>query len=324
MDRRTIIATVLLLAALAIAAVWRLLVGGAELGLPDSSIVWELRGIRLAAGVCVGACLAVAGVLLQSLLRNPLASPDLMGLAAGAGFAVMLASYLAQQGGGGATGAVSWAAFGPAALVGSLGALVLVYVLSQRSWLIDPISMVLVGVIVSVVFGAAAVFVQHLMPDRGEQARRWLMGLLSDELRWRDIAVLGAITVCGVGASVWLGRAMDAATLGEDEARSVGVPLGKLRAAQFVLAGLLTAVTVVVAGPIGFVGLVCPHAARLLGGPGHRWLVVGAGIAGAALVVGSDALVKSTNVGGGRLPIGVVTAVIGGPVFVVLLRGMRG
>lgn len=307
---------------LALAAVWRLVVGGDVVGLPDSAVVWELRGVRLVAGIGVGASLAVAGVCLQSLLRNPLAAPDLMGLAAGAGFCVTLAAYLGL-GAATDTGAVLWASHGPAALIGSVGALVLVWWLGQRDWLIDPVAMVLVGVVISVMLGAATVFVQQLMPDRGESVRRWAMGVLSDELGWVDVGVLGAVVLAGSGIAWAIGPAMDASSLSEDEARSVGVRVGRLRFALFLIAGGLTAASVVVAGPIGFVGLVCPHAARLIGGPSHRWLIVSAGLAGAALVVASDALVKSFTLGGGRMPIGVVTAAIGGPAFVWLLRRMR-
>ncbi|MEM7755211.1 MAG: iron ABC transporter permease [Planctomycetota bacterium] len=307
---------------LALAGGWRLVVGGEGLGFPESGVVWELRGVRLAAGVGVGAALAVAGVCLQSLLRNPLASPDLMGLAAGAGFCVTLVAYLGL-GAATDTGSVLWSSHGPAALAGSIGALVLVWWLGQRDWLIDPVAMVLVGVVVSVVLGAATVFVQQLMPDRGEGVRRWAMGLLSDELSWLDVGLLGAIVLAGAGVAFAMGPAMDASSLSEDEARSVGVRVGRLRLVMFVVAGGLTAASVVVAGPIGFVGLVCPHAARMVGGPGHRGLVVSAGLAGAALVVASDALVKSFTLGGGRMPIGVVTAAIGGPAFVLLLRRMR-
>ncbi|MEM1185300.1 MAG: iron ABC transporter permease [Planctomycetota bacterium] len=303
-----------------IAAAWRLLVGGDGVGLPSSGIVWELRGVRLVAGLGVGAALAVAGVCLQSLLRNPLASPDLMGLAAGAGFCVTLAAYLSA---GSDSGGVLWSSHGPAALVGSVGALVLVWWLGQRDWLIDPVAMVLVGVVVSVMLGAATVFVQQLMPDRGESVRRWAMGLLSDELGWTDVGILAALVLVGAGAAWLMAPAMDAASLSEDESRSVGVRLGRVRFALFLVAGGLTAASVVVAGPIGFVGLVCPHAARLMGGPGHRGLIIAAGLAGAALVVASDALVKSFTLGGGRMPIGVVTAAIGGPAFIWLLRRMR-
>lgn len=307
---------------LAAACVVRLLVGGESvLGLPGPDGL-ELRGQAVVVGCLVGGALGLAGVLLQSLLRNPLASPDLMGLSPGAGLAVMIGAAVAHSAGGGLE---SWGDHGPAAVIGALGSLAVVFVLSQRGGLIDPVSMVLVGVILGLIFGAASVLVQVTLPDRGLAAARWLLGGLSDRpLGWREF-VVGVLVLGALGWAWWRGGEMDAASMSEDEARSVGVRLGRLRAVQFVLAGLLTAGSVVLAGPIGFVGLVCPHAARLLGGPGHRWLAVSAALLGAALVVLADAGVMSVRLPVGRVPIGVVTSLLGGPVFIGLLwRERRG
>ena len=121
-----------------------------------------------------------------------------------------------------------------------------------------------------------------------------------------------------------MGRAMDAATLGDDEARSVGLAIGRLRLVMFVLAGALTAVTVALAGPIGFVGLIAPHAARLILGPHHGMLIVGAALCGVVLVVGSDVARQAIDFGAGRMPIGIFTAVIGGPAFIYLLLTGKG
>ena len=320
MGRRGVITLVVAGVVLLAAAALRLLVGGPDLAWPDSEAVWGLRAARLGAGAGVGACLALAGVYLQSLLRNPLASPDLLGLASGAGLVVMIATYAGYL----ATGElVRWAGNGPPALVGSLGALGLVYVLSQRRGLIDPVSMILIGVVVGIVCAAGTVFVQHLMPDRGQSAARWLLGGLSDHATTGEITAIGVLAVLGIAAGVGLAPGMDAAALSEEEARAVGVPLGRLRVWQFLLAGVLTAGAVALAGPIGFVGLVCPHLIRLGAGPGHRSLIIGSALAGAALVVGSDALIKAVDIGGGRLPIGVLTSAVGGPVFVALLMQQR-
>src|SRR5262249_33567891 len=132
--------------------------------------------------------------------------------------------------------------------------------------------------------------------------------------------VFGLLTLGAIALGVASGRAMDAAAMSDDEARSVGVPIGGLRLAMFLASGVLTASAVVLAGPIGFVGLVCPRVVRLLAGPGHRVLVVGAALAGAALIVGADTFIAAIDLARGRLPIGILTALIGGPVFIVLLR----
>jgi iron complex transport system permease protein len=308
--------------ALVLAVAFRLLADRAGLTWPEGQH-FELRLSRALLGVVVGAALGASGVMLQSLLRNPLASPDLIGLASGAGLAIVVASYL-----GIATGAAFLAGESRevAALVGSFGALAVVYLLAQRRGLIEPVSLILVGVIVGVICSAATSFVSHLMPAQTRiDTMRWMFGSLRDDVGVGRIAGVGAVVAAGIGVAWWHGRAMDASAMGDDEAASVGVHVGRLRAALFVASGVLAAASVVLAGPIGFVGLVCPHLVRLGAGPGHRALVIGAAMAGAALVVGADGLVRAIWLETGRMPIGVLTSMVGGPVFVVLLRReMRG
>lgn len=295
--------------------------GGVRLAWPDDPQVWRLRLDRVALASIVGASLALGGVFLQNLLRNPLASPDLIGASAGAGLGVMLAALLAPAGGvaagyAGVLGGVSTTA----ALIGAGGAMAIVYALSQRRGLVDPVGMILVGVMVSVVAGAATVLVGHLMPDRGLAVSRWMIGTLSDEVRPLALVVSGGIAVGAMAIGLALARHLDIATLHEDEARSLGVHVHRLRLAIFLLVALLTASAVTLAGPIGFVGLVCPHLARLLGGPAHRGLVPAAALAGVCMLLAADVLVRALDVAGGRLPIGVITALVGGPVFLLMLR----
>ncbi|MAY75498.1 MAG: hypothetical protein CMJ31_12450 [Phycisphaerae bacterium] len=320
MPRRALLTILASAAALTLVSVFRLLIGGDTLGWPSDPAIAGFRLVHVASGVIVGGGLALAGVLLQSMLRNPLASPDLMGLSAGAGLAVTISSYVTFLATG-AVGVVNNAEI--AALVGSFAALAVVYTLSQRSWLIDPVAMVLVGVVVSFVLGALTVFVQNLMPDRGESARRWLMGRLDDDTPTTTLAISGGVLLVSTMMSVATGRWMDASAMSEDEARSAGVPLGGLRAMQFVVSGVLTGMAVAIAGPLGFVGLICPHLARLAAGPSHRTLVIASPLLGAALVVAADCAVKAARLGGGHLPIGVLTSLIGGPLFIWLLLRER-
>lgn len=299
------------------AAGLRLMVGGDGLAFPSEPIIWELRGRRLLIGAVVGASLGLSGVLLQGLLRNPLASPDLVGATSGASLGVMLSYWLGGIAGGGSIALLGEA--GPA-LVGALLALAIVGLLGQRRGLMEPISLILVGVIVSLVCAAGVVLLQQQMPDRGFIAGRWSLGVLSDDTPSLHLLGAAGLLALALAWAVRAGPVMDAASMSDDEATSVGVRLGRLRAAQFALGGGLAAGSVVLAGPIGFVGLVCPHAVRLLIGPAHRSLAIGSAIAGATLVVLADALVKAIDLGGGRLPIGVLTTIIGGPVFIVMLR----
>jgi len=309
-------AILMLIVACAIVVVLRLMVGTGGWGIADDPAVHQLRLDRVLIGSIVGASLGLSGALLQSLLRNPLAAPDLMGLSAGAGFAVTLRTWQV----GSLLGA-SAAAF--PALLGAMGVLFFVWFLSQRRGIIDPITMILVGVIVSVILGAATMLVVSMMPDRGFSVTRWMMGTLREQVDAPTLAVCAAILVGVVGWSLSAARSFDVMALGEDEAKSVGVSVAIVRAGQFIGAGLLTAISIVLAGPIGFVGLVCPHLVRLLAGPGHRTLVLGSALAGVVLVVGADTLVRAIPTDAGRIPIGVITSLIGGPVFLVMLLRMR-
>jgi iron complex transport system permease protein len=288
---------------------------GLELPRPGTG-EWGLRLQRTWSGLIVGSALGAAGVLLQSLLRNPLASPDLIGPSSGATLAVTIATYLH-----GASSSPSPIATAPAALIGSLSILALVYFLSQRRGFVDPVSLVLIGVIVSIICGAAAMFISHLMPpSQSLVASRWTIGTLSDDTSTPALiaATAAALLIIAVGAA--LGPAMDVASLSEDEARASGVNLSWLRISLFLGSGALAAAAVVLAGPIGFIGLVSPHAVRLLAGPAHRPLVIGAALAGAALIVGADAGTRAVRLETGRMPIGILTALVGGPVFIALLR----
>ena len=289
---------------------------------PDPAWAW-VRWTALAVGAIAGSSLAVSGVLLQALLRNPLASPFVLGISAGAGLGVAVAIFLGSNASGVSPDATAHAM---AALVGALAVLGLVYTLSQRRGWLDPISLILVGVIVSSICAALIMFLHHLTPTGLLQGQmiRWMMGRIPEQASATTLTVAGAIAITGVAVGVAMGRAMDAATLADDEARSIGLAVRPLRVSMFLLAGALTAGAVALCGPIGFVGLIAPHAARLILGPRHAVLVVGAALAGVALVVGADASRQAIQLGTGRMPIGVFTALVGGPAFIWLLRTGRG
>ena len=308
----------------AAAAGARLVAEAGGVGWPEgdsAGVVLELRGVRAASAAVVGAALGAAGALLQATLRNPLASPFVLGLTSGAGLGLVIATWASYL----ATGMIVQQSANPVpVLTGAFGALGLVYLLGRRGGLIDPARLILVGVIVSVLCGAVTMLVQHMLPDRGMAVfTRWVMGTISQDTRWGLIGTVGAVTAAGVAVGGAMGRSLDAASLGDDEAASVGVRLGRLRSASLLIAGVLTAGSVLIAGPIGFVGLVCPHVVRLIAGPGHRTLVVGSALAGAALLVLADAAVAVIRAPAGELPVGVLTALIGAPVFIVLLRGSK-
>jgi len=295
--------------------------GATGFGWPHGEI-FGIRAFRLIAGATVGGGLALAGVLLQSLLRNPLASPDLLGLASGGGLGVAVSVYLAHLAGFGIANAGS-ATVG--ASVGCFAALGLVYALGRRRGLLDPFTLLLVGVVIGIVCSAATQFITHLLPDQGVAAQRMLLGSIREtDLSWTEVLVIGGLVLAGCGFAWSRAFALDCLSLGDDEAASVGVPVPILRAALIIVSGLVTAGTVVIAGPIGFIGIVAPHTVRLMLGSSHRSLVPASVLVGAVLVIGADTLVRLADFGSGRMPISVVTALVGGPVLVVLLRRARG
>ena len=279
---------------------------------------------RTAVIVCllVGSSLGVSGVLLQALLRNPLASPFILGLSSGAGLGVMLSWFLADR-----TGLGLFVAGGETlpAIIGSIVTLAIVYALGQRRGWLDPVSLVLIGVVVAAICGAVIMMLHHLSPGGvREDITRWMFGRIPQGVATGTLLLTGGLSMAAIIIAFGCGRAMDAATLGDDEARSIGVPLRRLRTMLFIVAGLLTATAVAIAGPIGFVGLIAPHATRLLIGPRHAPLVIGAALAGAVLMLLAEVASQALHTGAGRMPVGIFTALLGGPTFIWLLRSGRG
>ena len=328
--RRQIVGTVALVGIVGGLLLLRLLIGrtiagdgGVEVsfGLPVAEVL-AIRVGSATAAVAAGATLALSGLAFQVLLRNPLASPWVLGVSSGAGFGVMFAAWLAIGGGGLAwlgTGLMLWSGL-PAAGGGALLAIAVVWLLGRRIGTFDPVTLVLCGVIVSATFAAGIMLLQHLVPNgvRGDLVT-WMMGRIPEVAApW----LLGS--VCGLAlVGLLLGcrhaRTLDAACLSEDEARSVGVSLDGLRNGLLLAGGLLAAASVVLVGPIAFVGLLSPHLARLLVGPRHGRLVPATVAAGAAVLPGADLVRQLIDLGGGRLPVGVVTSLVGGPTFLWLL-----
>ena len=308
---------------LAAAVVLRLAIGRDQNTLIFRFEFLDERVLRVITGATVGAGLAAAGVFLQSLLRNPLASPDILGLSAGSGLGIMVAAYIAFRAGHGISGAESLGISNAvASTIGALVAISIVYLLSQRRGVLDPTSLVLVGVVVAVMCGAGTMLVRQLLPDQGLASGRLLLGSVRD-VTPRELYILTPACLLTILAGAVWSRAMDAASLSDDETRTLGVPLARLRAVLFIAAAVLTADSVLLAGPVGFVGLIAPHMARLLVGPRHAPLILASCLCGALVVVSCDALVRAIDLGSGQFPIGVLTALAGGPVLISLLRRQR-
>ena len=320
---------VLLLLGLAVAlALLRLCIerpldGAPGLDWPDE-VVRSLRLGAILAATVVGISLGVSGTLLQATLRNPLADPFILGVSAGAGLGVAIATAMAWK----APEQAWWMSGGGMIVPASVGAgaaLLATQVLGTRRSGPDPLTLVLAGVVVSAMCGAATLFVQHLLPYsvRGDLST-WMMGRLPEAAEGRLLGAVGALAAAGLLCGAGLGRAMDAMSFGDDEARAIGLRLGALRLMLATVAGILAAGSVAIAGPLAFVGLMAPHLARLLLGDRHRLLVVGAALMGASLLMAADCLRQVVDVGAGRVPVGVFSALAGGPLFLVLLRTGRG
>jgi iron complex transport system permease protein len=285
----------------------------------DALLLWELRLPRVLLGWGAGATLALAGVLLQALFRNPLASPYTLGISSGAalGAALVLATGslagLAQLPPGGVQ-AGAWA--------GSLLAALLVWALGRQADRQGGGGLLLAGVALNFTFSSLLLLVQVLAdPSQSLRILRWLMGGL-DGAAWADLPL--PLLLLAVAAPLcWaLARSLDLLSLGEDSAHSRGLRVGLLRGIIFWLSSTLVATLVASTGPIGFVGLMAPHAARLLVGPGHRRLLPAAMALGATLLVLCDALARRV-IAPAELPVGVVTACLGGTLFLLMLVQKR-
>ncbi len=282
---------------------------------------WEIFGLRaggVAGTLLLGAALGLSGLALQILLRNPLASPFILGVSSGAGFgvaAVLLAGYLLAWSAWGFLGE----AFGAA--VGALLSLAIVARFGRTDEGHDPTALILAGVILGAIFTAGTALLEQLVPFglRGDLLS-WTAGRLPEIPSRAELATLCIAALVGWIALARRANALDVSMLSDDEARTSGVRLSALRTELFWIGGLLAAVAVAYAGPIGFVGLVGPHLARRIVGPRHAVLVPASALAGAALLVTADVARQWIDLGTGRLPIGVLTALAGGPFFLWLLR----
>lgn len=286
--------------------------GDTPLSTVRDGIVWELRLPRVLTAAAVGAGLAVSGAVMQALTRNPLADPYLLGLSGGASLGAVTVLVL------GATVLLA-----PAAFVGAFAALVATLAIARASGPLSPARTVLAGVAVSSLAAALVSFIIFWTAtgDSYREILAWLLGSLSGA-RWPAVAItLAAIVVVGLPLLL-AGKTLDAFAFGDTAASALGVNVEKTRWLLLVATALLTGAMVSVSGAIGFVGLVLPHAVRLVVGSGHRALLPLSGLLGAVFLVWADTAAR-TLFDPRELPVGVITAIIGAPLFVVLLVRRR-
>jgi len=296
---------------------------GEEIAARDAIILFDIRLPRLALGILVGAALAVSGAVMQGLFRNPLADPGLVGVGAGAGLGAIGAIVL-----GAALPLALRDWFGyflvpVAAFFGGWLTTILLYRLSTHRGRTSVAVMLLGGIAIAALAGALSGILIYLADDTQlRDLTFWGLGSLAGAT-WDKVAVAGPLIVLTLAASPFLAQALNALALGEGPAAHLGILVQRMKNIAILTVAAATGAAVAVSGGIGFVGIVVPHLLRLTIGPDHRWLLPNAALLGAILLILADMIARSI-VAPAELPIGIVTATLGGPFFLWILMRNRG
>ena len=276
----------------------------------DRLIILDIRLPRVLLAILVGAGLSVAGAVLQALLRNPLAEPYILGISSGGTMGTILAIALASG--------VSHFVAPAASFAGSALVMVMVYAMAHRRGQLDPYTLLLSGVMVGAFFNAAVLLTVALFNQELRHAFLWLMGNLSGA-RYDTLLIAGPLTLLGIIPAFLAARKYNLIATGDEAASQLGVDVRKLRRMSYAIASVITGAVVSVSGVVGFVGLIIPHIARMIFGPDHRLLLPASFLLGGSFLVLADTLAR-TMLAPTEVPVGAVTAILGAPVFVYLLR----
>ncbi|MEM8591964.1 MAG: iron ABC transporter permease [Pseudomonadota bacterium] len=295
-------------------------VSGQELTTRDQIILFDIRFPRLVLGMMVGAALAVSGAVMQGLFRNPLADPGLIGVSAGAGLGAIASIVL-----GALLPVALQSAIGNwltpiAAFLGGWLTTILLYRVSTRGGHTSVAVMLLAGIALAALTGALSGILIYLATDAQlRDLTFWGLGSLAGAT-WAKVLVAAPLIFLALGVAPFLARSLNGLTLGEAAAAHLGIPVQRMKAVAILTVAGAIGAAVAVSGGIGFVGIVVPHLLRLAIGPDHKYLIPASAILGAALLVSAD-IIARTVVAPAELPIGIVTAVLGGPFFLwILLR----
>jgi iron complex transport system permease protein len=326
--KKGVLLLVALLTALALCLWLSLVIGAASTRVRDlwnflfyhdktyATIFFDLRLCRAILAFLVGACLSLSGAILQGYFQNPLADPFVVGVSSGASLGAVACMALSLQTVVFGVPVQSLFAFATGfALVG------LVYLLSQRRTVMKVETLLLTGISAGALASSLTSFLLFLRSDSFEQAVFWLLGSLQ-LADWRQVMTVAPYFLVCLGISQWLAKDMNLLVLGDEAALSLGSPAGRVRRVFLAVATLLAALSVSVAGIIGFVGLVVPHGVRILVGPDHRRLFLMSSLAGGVFLVACDLLAR-TLLSPTELPIGIITAAVGAPIFIYLLHKRR-
>lgn len=279
-----------------------------------STILLQVRLPRMLLGFLVGCSLATVGVALQALLRNPLADPYVLGVSSGAALGAAVGVLL----GAGTTLFLAETALPVCGFAGGLLALVIVYRIAAGSEALPIHSLLLAGVILNAIFSALIMFITSILePNRSYGMMAWLMGTLTAPTYG---GLAGLLVYLSIGLVLLFGhmRVLNILALGEETARTLGVDTERAKRSLFVLAALVTGAVVSVSGMIGFIGMVVPHAVRLVTGADHRLLLPASALVGGTFLMGADTIAR-TMISPAEIPVGIITALAGGPFFVYLL-----
>ncbi|WP_425506005.1 FecCD family ABC transporter permease [Stenotrophomonas tumulicola] len=291
------------------------LLDAAQVSARDLAVVWQLRIPRVLLGAMVGAALAMAGASLQGLFGNPLADPGIVGVSQGAALGAVAAIVL------GAASAGGWIIPVAAFLSGAL-AISITYLLARPGRGHGNATLLLVGIAMAAFCSAVIGFLTYVASEAELQSLVfWQMGSLA-RASWSDVAAVAPLFVIGAFALLRLATPLDMLALGERQAQHLGLDVGRTRRRLVAFSALLVGAAVAFAGSIGFVGLVVPHVARMLVGPGHRWLLPLSGVLGALLIVIADTAARTLDPPS-EIPLGLFSAALGAPFFLWLVLQQR-
>ncbi len=287
----------------------KFLVGG-KIAEEYSTILFELRLPRILLAIIVGGGLSVAGVVFQALLRNPLAEPFILGVSSGGTLGAVLAISFGLG--------VSIISIPTFAFIGSLAVIIIVYFVSEKHGKLDPTTLLLTGIMVGAFFNAMILLVMVIRHHEVRGAFLWLMGNLSSA-DMNSFLLVAPLVLIAILVIYLNSRKYNLIATGEESAQSLGVEVENFKRISYTLASLITGLVVSLSGIIGFVGLIVPHISRMLFGADHRILIPVSFLLGAILLVGVDTIAR-TLISPAEIPVGTVTAFIGAPIFIWLLK----
>ena len=294
---------------------WRNVLAGVS---PDREIFIVARLPRVLFGAVVGGSLAMAGVLFQAILRNSLADPFTLGISTGSSFGAVIAIWLRLE-------AVIWGipVVSIAAFIGAFLTILLVFFIARTGGALPTFTLLLAGVTLNFVFGALIMFIHYAANfNQGYLMTQWMMGAL-DTANMRTVARAAPFVIACLVGLLWISPQLNPLAAGEEWAASRGVNVRRIKNISYFIGSILTGAVTAFSGPIGFVGLIVPHTVRLVAGPDHRILIPASFFLGSAFLVLCDTAAR-TLIAPTQIPVGVITALLGGPFFIVLLKRKRG